>query len=87
MEIILHRKFKKEYKSLPKHIKIMAEEKIKIFQNNPFDSRLKTHRLQGKLSHLWSFYIDRNQYRIVFEILDENIVRFYTVGTHDNVYK
>ena len=87
MQILLHRKFKKEYKRLPKHIKILAEKKIKIFMTNPFDTRLKTHRLQGKLRYLWSFYIDRNQYRIAFEILDENIVRFYTAGTHDDVYR
>ena len=87
MQILLHRKFKKEYKGLPRHIKVLAENKINIFKKNPFDPRLKTHRLKGKLSWLWSFYVDRNRYRIAFEILNENIVRFYTVGTHDDVYE
>ena len=86
MQILLHPEFKKEFKKLPKHIKVLAEEKIKIFQKNPFDSKLKTHRLKGSLSYLWSFYVDGKKYRIAFEILDENIVRFYTVGTHD-IYK
>lgn len=87
MKILLHPKFKKEFDKLPKHIKVLAHKKIAIFIKNPFDVRLKTHHLRGKLSYLWSFCIDRNQYRIVFEILNEDIVRFYTVGTHDDVYK
>jgi addiction module RelE/StbE family toxin len=83
MEILLHSKFKKEYKKLPKYIKLLAEEKIKIFQKNPFDSRLKTHRLHGKLSYLYAFYIDRKKYRIEFQILEDDIIRFYHIGTHD----
>lgn len=87
MKILLHPKFEKEFKKLPAPIRIIVRKKIEIFTKNPFDPRLKTHRLHGRLSYLWSFYIDRSKYRIAFEILDENIVRFYTVGTHDDIYE
>jgi len=30
---------------MPNMVKIKAEEKEKIFQNNPFDSRLDTHNI------------------------------------------
>jgi mRNA-degrading endonuclease RelE of RelBE toxin-antitoxin system len=86
MEILLHPKFKKEYRKLPKHIKMLAEEKISIFRKNAFDVRLKTHRLHGKLRYLHAFYIDRKKYRIEFEILEDDIVRLYHIGTHD-IYK
>ena len=83
MKILVHSKFVKEFEKLPEDIKKLARKKIDIFTKTPFDPRLKTHRLHGRLNWLWSFYIDRNKYRIEFEILDKNIVRFYHIGTHD----
>jgi len=86
MHFIYHPKFKKEINELPQRIKILAAKKLKIFFKNPFDSRLKTHRLQGDLNWLWAFWINRN-YRIGFEILDEKTIRFYTARIHDKMYK
>jgi hypothetical protein len=37
--------FERHYKKLPKEIKIKSEEKERIFRENPFDPRLKTHKL------------------------------------------
>lgn len=45
MEIIYSSKFAREYKKLPNSIKDVAEEQEKIFRENPFDPRLKTHKL------------------------------------------
>ena len=86
MKILLHPQFVKEFGKLPEHIKILARKKINIFIKNPFDSRLKTHQLHGRLNYLHAFYIDRKKYRLSFEILDKNVVRFYHIGTHD-IYK
>jgi len=81
MQIFYSSKFEKEYKTLPKRAKFMAEEKEKIFRRNPFDAQLNTHKLKGKLKDYWSFSIDFH-YRIIFEFAESGIVWFHSVGTH-----
>jgi len=82
MKILYLPKFSREYKRLSEAVKAKAEQQEKIFRGNPFDKRLKTHKLQGELSGFWAFSIDF-QNRIVFDFVDENTVRFYRVGSHD----
>lgn len=81
MKIYYSSKFAKEYKRLPKKVKIAAEKREKIFRVNPFDPGLKTHRLSGKLKEYYSFSIDYH-YRIIFEFSGKDIIWFYSVGTH-----
>lgn len=81
MKIYYSTKFGKEYKKLPKQIKLVAERKEKLFRENPFSLQLKTHKLTGKLKDYWSFSIDY-RYRIIFEFADKDIVWFHSVGTH-----
>ncbi len=85
MKIIYSPQFEKEYKCLPEIIKKKAEKKEKIFRNNPFDSRLKTHKLSGRFSEFWSFSIDF-RYRIIFEFKDEKTIIFHIIGDH-SIYK
>ena len=82
MKIYYSSKFAKEYKRLPKKVKLLAEKKEVIFRKNPFEARLKTHKLSGKLKDYYSFSVDY-QTRIIFEIRDKNTVWFYSVGTHE----
>lgn len=82
MKIYYSSKFAKEYKKIPRNIKLKAENKEIIFRKNPFDSRLKTHRLKGILKDFWAFSIDY-QYRIIFEFRDYQTVWFHSVGTHE----
>lgn len=84
MEIFYHPNFRKEYRALPEHIQLLAEKKESIFRKNPFDQRLKTHKLHGGLSIFYSWSINQ-QYRVLFRIL-HNTVQFLSVGTH-NIYK
>lgn len=81
MKIYYSTKFAKEYKRLPLKIKLRAEKQEKIFRQNPFDPRLKTHKLSGKLQEFWSFSVDY-QRRIIFELVDQNTVWFHSVGSH-----
>lgn len=82
MEIIYTSKFAREYKKLPTKIKDLAEGREIIFRQNPRDGRLDTHKLHGKLKHFWSFSIDNN-FRIVFEFTENDIIYFHSVGDHD----
>lgn len=82
MKIYYSSKFLKEYKRLPIKIKLLAEKQERIFRKDPFDPRLKTHHLTGKLKYYLAFSIDY-KHRIIFEFTGENVVWFHSVGTHD----
>jgi mRNA-degrading endonuclease YafQ of YafQ-DinJ toxin-antitoxin module len=81
MIIYYSSKFEREYRKLPLSVKKEAEKREQQFRKNPYDPRLNTHKLTGKLNLYWSFSIDY-QYRIVFEFAQQT-VWFHSVGTHD----
>ena len=85
MRIYYSSKFEKEYKKLPKITKELGEEKEAIFRGDPFDKRLNTHKLHGRLKDFWAFSID-NKYRIIFEFREKDIIWFHSVGDH-SVYQ
>ena len=85
MKIEYSPKFKRLYKDLPRYVKILAAERENIFRTNPFDPRLKTHKLSGALRNYWAFWIDY-KYRIIFSFIDTGTVRFHIVGDH-SIYK
>lgn len=74
--------FDRRYRKLPQEVKDRAKEKEVIFRNDPFDARLRTHKLHGKDKDAWAFWIDYS-YRIKFIFLNEEVVLFLDVGTHE----
>jgi mRNA-degrading endonuclease YafQ of YafQ-DinJ toxin-antitoxin module len=82
VEIEYSPKFARAYAKLPRSTKDAAEEKEEIFRQNPFDPRLKTHKLSGQLKNYWAFAVDY-RCRIIFSFEGKGLVRFHTVGTHD----
>ena len=62
---------------------------LERLKHNPFEPSLKTHKLKGKLSGIWSCKVTED-IRILFEIDededDELVIRLLTIGTHDEVY-
>ena len=62
--------------------KVIVIEREKIFKNNCFDPRLKTHKLGGKQKKYWSFSITHS-YRVLFEFLGKGRVGFIDIGDHD----
>src|SRR3989304_1498485 len=79
--VFYHPRFKESYRKLTPDIQKKAEGREKIFRQNPFDPRLDTHKLHGKLKKQWSFSIDKRN-RILFEF-DESDVIFLDIGDHD----
>jgi len=83
MQIIYSSKFAREYKKITRELKAVAKKKEKIFRKDPFDLRLKTHKLSGELEGFLSFSLDLKN-RIIFEFGDnKKIVYFHSVGGHD----
>ena len=82
MQIIYSPTFLRQYKKLKADVQSYAEKKELIFRQNPFDLRLKTHKLHGRLSDLWAFSVT-NKIRIKFEFREEQSIIFHAVGDHD----
>lgn len=59
-------------------------ERTALFIANPFDERLRTHKLTGLLKDYWSFRIEYD-IRVVFYFLDDK-AEFVDIGTHEDVY-
>ncbi|EKD56561.1 MAG: hypothetical protein ACD_58C00147G0007 [uncultured bacterium] len=74
--------FSRAYKKLSLKEKILAEKREKIFRQNAFDPKLKTHKLKGKLKDYWLFSITYS-HRILFKFTIKGKVLFYDIGDHD----
>ena len=59
---------------------------VQLFLENPFDARLKTHKLSGKLQGLWAFSVAYDC-RVIFKFLnDAKTVLLIDIGSHDEIY-
>lgn len=89
MQVAFSDSFKKAFK---KRIKGTGTEtsfwlRLEDFTQDPFDTKLKTHKLSGKLKGLWSFSIEYDV-RVVFYFAKEKPTNavFVDIGNHDEVY-
>jgi len=89
MEVSFSDSFKKVFQKRIKSTEIEEEFwiRLELFINDPFDAKLKTHKLSGKLKDLWSFSIEYDL-RIVFFFTKDKPKKavFVDIGTHDEVY-
>lgn len=83
MTIYYHPRFRRSFRGLDNEKKTQAEESIALFRSDPFNIRLDTHRLHGKLKKQWSFSVT-NRDRVLFEFLnkDQTEVVFLDIGDH-----
>jgi addiction module RelE/StbE family toxin len=58
---------------------------MESFSQNPFNPRLRTHKLTGQLEGLWALSIDYDC-RVIFQFIDKNEVLLIDIGGHDEVY-
>ncbi len=79
-EIKYTREFLKSLAKVPKEQVSFLQVREKIFRQNIFDPRLKTHRLKGKLTGFYSFSTSYH-WRIVFHFEKDEVV-FDIIGTH-----
>ncbi|MEN9524579.1 MAG: hypothetical protein RL536_648 [Candidatus Parcubacteria bacterium] len=84
MIIYYHPRFQKSFHQLDERIRDRARDKVELFRANPFDKRLDTHHLHGKLRHQLSFSVTA-KIRILFEFygsMHDQVV-FLDIGDHD----
>lgn len=89
MEVSFSESFKKVFNKRIKSTEIENEFwiRLELFTNDPFEPKLKTHKLSGKLKELWSFSIEYDL-RVVFFFTKDKPKKavFVDIGTHDEVY-
>ena len=88
IEVSYSSAFKKSFKKLIKgnnKLETLFFEKLETFINNPYDTRLKTHQLSGKLEGIWSFSLNY-KLRITFTFVKPNKAIFEYIGPHDIIY-
>lgn len=85
---IIHptKRFQRSYKKLPKKIREDFSDKIEVFQNNPFEKTLRTHKLRGSLGDSHAFCL-KDGFRVLVNFSDEDVVLLVDVGNHDEYKK
>jgi mRNA-degrading endonuclease YafQ of YafQ-DinJ toxin-antitoxin module len=73
--------FQKSLHHLSETDRGQIDRREKMFRNNCFDARLRTHKLKGRLKNYWAFSIS-NKKRVIFEFLEQGEVLFHFVGDH-----
>lgn len=61
-------------------------ERLKIFCKDTNSPILRDHQLTGEMSKNRAFSIT-DDVRVVYQIVDDNTVEFFDIGTHEQVYK
>jgi addiction module RelE/StbE family toxin len=68
------------------YLKTKFWDSLEIFTHDPLDSRLKTHKLSGKLNGLWAFSVS-SDCRVIFRFYDNNNAAILIdIGSHEEVY-
>ena len=58
---------------------------MELFAEDPFHSRLRTHKLTGKLEGLWAFSVNFDC-RVIFKFISKTEILLIDIGGHDEVY-
>lgn len=85
--------FKRGFKKATRNNDPLQEKLFSVLDNlckNPFDAKLKTHKLHGKLMRLWACHVEYD-YRIVFAFekdpdSEKDLLVLIDIGKHDEVY-
>ncbi len=79
------RQFLKKAEKLAPKIQRAFKDRIRLFGENPHHPLLDNHQLTGDRKHQRSINIT-GDWRVIFEMYDENIARLIDIDTHHNLY-
>ena len=86
--VFSNKEFIEHYKKVDVRIKKAAEEKIRLFQQNPYELGLNNHPLRGAWEGYRSIDIT-SDYRAVYKEVKEGEeinAYFFALGTHEELY-
>ena len=80
--------FKRIYRKKVKNdtdLRVRFWNAMEMFAKDPFQPRLRTHKLTGKLEGLWAFSVSFDC-RVIFKYLSKTEILLIDIGGHDEVY-
>lgn len=86
MKIVYSRDFVKAAGGTPKPIQQKLAILLEILERNPFDEKLHTKPLMGKLKNFYSFRITRD-WRVIFNFVNSNGVFLVNIAHRKDIYK
>ncbi|MFN0070511.1 MAG: type II toxin-antitoxin system YafQ family toxin [Chloroflexota bacterium] len=84
MKLAVTSPFRRRVKKLTPVERTALSRALQRFQADPFDPRLRTHKLTGELSGYWSFSV-LYDLRVVCRI-DAAVATLISIGSHNDVY-
>lgn len=84
MHVLLHRLFLKDFKKLPKEVRIKFIERKNLLLDEPFHPLLNNHSVEKAFPDCRSINIT-GDYRAIFVQRDDSLI-FIRIGTHSDLY-
>jgi mRNA-degrading endonuclease YafQ of YafQ-DinJ toxin-antitoxin module len=73
-----------------KRIRRLFDQRVRLFQKNPYDPALDIHVLKYDLEGYWSFSLtddkSADDFRVIYRKTKQGYV-FFDFGTHDQLYR
>jgi addiction module RelE/StbE family toxin len=85
INIVYSKQFRKSAKPLSNKLRNKLAELIIVLQENPYDSKLHTKRLSGKLTGFLSFRITRD-WRVIFQFNDQSTIQLLRIKHRGDAY-
>lgn len=85
-QLTFGKQFLKSAEKLDKKLKSKLKISLDILLQNPFDSRLHSKPLAGKLSGYYSFRLGRD-HRVIFKLISKKEIQIFEVGNRKDIYK
>ena len=86
MRVVFHKRFDKSYGRCPPKIREQFKARLGIFLEEPFYPLLENHALHGEWADFRSINIT-GDYRALYHYLEDDIVEFFIIDTHSNLYE
>lgn len=86
MTISFHKHFSKALSKLSTKDQIKVEQRLVLFKHYPLHSQLRNHPLQGSFVGFRSIDI-KPDLRAIYKEIDKEVVQFYYLGSHSQLYR
>mgnify|MGYP001605892080 CR=1 FL=1 len=84
--VVFSEGFNKSVRLLPAPVRKKLPDLLVLVSDNPYDSRLHTKSLNGKLSEMYSFRITRD-YRVAFIFKDHRTIQLIRAKHRKDIYR
>jgi len=85
-QLIFGNQFLRSAEKLNGKIKSKLKLSLDILSKNPFDPKLETKSLSGKLAGYYSFRLGKD-YRVIFKFTSDSTIFLLKVGNRKDIYR